>query len=140
MPGAQAYDHGFDLAASFADLGMNVEVLVQARCRPFSVELNACACSINPDNLKLCHVLSCLRRALLESDVCCIYPSLCRDKCTSTDLHKDLSFAREWPLKFAGDNLQVDRLVQLLETPVFTPLRLQLLHPAHHPALLRCAL
>ena len=32
---------------------------------------------------------------------------------------------------------QVDRLVQLLETPVFTPLRLQLLHPVHHPALLR---
>lgn len=31
----------------------------------------------------------------------------------------------------------MDRLVQLLETPVFTPLRLQLLHPAHHPALLR---
>ncbi|KAK9844103.1 hypothetical protein WJX81_004529 [Elliptochloris bilobata] len=57
---AQAYDHAYDLAASFADLGMNVEVLVQ-----------------------------------------------------------------------------VDRLVQLLETPVFTPLRLQLLHPAHHPALLR---
>ena len=33
----------------------------------------------------------------------------------------------------------MDRLVQLLETPVFTPLRLQLLHPAHHPALLRRA-
>ena len=56
MPGAQAYDHAFDLAASFADLGMNVEVLVQARCRPFAVGLNARACSINPDTLKLCRV------------------------------------------------------------------------------------
>lgn len=28
---AQAYDHAYDLAASFAELGMNVEVLVQVR-------------------------------------------------------------------------------------------------------------
>lgn len=33
--------------------------------------------------------------------------------------------------------IQIDRLVQILETPVFTPLRLHLLEPARHPALLR---
>jgi vacuole morphology and inheritance protein 14 len=33
--------------------------------------------------------------------------------------------------------VQVDQLVQLLETPVFTYLRLQLLEPARHPALLK---
>ncbi|KAK9805928.1 hypothetical protein WJX73_005859 [Symbiochloris irregularis] len=33
--------------------------------------------------------------------------------------------------------VQVDRLVQLLETPVFTFLRLQLLQPARYPALIR---
>eukprot|EP00798_Chlamydomonas_sp_ICE-L_P022231 gene22231-29298_t len=33
--------------------------------------------------------------------------------------------------------VQVDRLVQLLETPCYTFLRLQLLHPRKHPALLR---
>jgi vacuole morphology and inheritance protein 14 len=33
--------------------------------------------------------------------------------------------------------VQVDQLVQLLETPVFTYLRLQLLEPAQHPALLK---
>lgn len=43
------------------------------------------------------------------------------------------------PLICRSVGAQVDRLVQLLETPVFTPLRLQLLHPAHHPALLRRA-
>ena len=35
--------------------------------------------------------------------------------------------------------VQIDRLVLLLETPVFTFLRLQLLQPARHPALIRCA-
>ena len=35
--------------------------------------------------------------------------------------------------------VQIDRLVQLLETPVFTFLRLQLLQPARYPALIRCA-
>lgn len=33
--------------------------------------------------------------------------------------------------------VQIDRLVQLLETPAFTFLRLQLLQPARHPALIR---
>lgn len=33
--------------------------------------------------------------------------------------------------------VQIDRLVQLLETPVFTFLRLQLLQPARYPALIR---
>ena len=33
--------------------------------------------------------------------------------------------------------VQVDQLVQLLETPVFTFLRLQLLEPGEHPALLK---
>ena len=33
--------------------------------------------------------------------------------------------------------LQMDRLVALLETPCFTFLRLQLLQPRRHPALLR---
>lgn len=33
--------------------------------------------------------------------------------------------------------VQVDQLVQLLETPVFTHLRLQLLDPGQHPALLK---
>jgi vacuole morphology and inheritance protein 14 len=33
--------------------------------------------------------------------------------------------------------VQIDQLVQLLETPVFTYLRLQLLEPAQHPALLK---
>ena len=33
--------------------------------------------------------------------------------------------------------VQVDQLVQLLETPVFTYLRLQLLEPGQHPALLK---
>ena len=33
--------------------------------------------------------------------------------------------------------VQVDQLVQLLETPVFTHLRLQLLEPGQHPALLK---
>ena len=32
--------------------------------------------------------------------------------------------------------VQIDRLVQLLETPVFNFLRLHLLHPARFPALL----
>ena len=32
--------------------------------------------------------------------------------------------------------VQIDRLVQLLETPAFNFLRLQLLHPARYPALL----
>ncbi len=32
--------------------------------------------------------------------------------------------------------VQIDRLVQLLETPVFNFLRLHLLHPARYPALL----
>ncbi len=32
--------------------------------------------------------------------------------------------------------VQIDRLVQLLETPSFNFLRLQLLHPARYPALL----
>ena len=35
--------------------------------------------------------------------------------------------------------VQIDRLVQLLETPAFNFLRLQLLHPARYPALLWCA-
>ncbi len=35
--------------------------------------------------------------------------------------------------------VQIDRLVQLLETPVFNFLRLHLLHPARYPALLWCA-
>ena len=34
---------------------------------------------------------------------------------------------------------QIDRLVQLLETPVFTRVRLQLLQPTQHPALIQCA-
>lgn len=34
--------------------------------------------------------------------------------------------------------VQVDRLVQLLETPIFTYLRLQLLQPARYPDLIRC--
>jgi hypothetical protein len=34
--------------------------------------------------------------------------------------------------------VQIDRLVQLLETPVFNFLRLHLLHPARYPALLWC--
>lgn len=34
--------------------------------------------------------------------------------------------------------VQLDRLVQLLETPTFTLLRLHLLRPALHPALLKC--
>ena len=34
--------------------------------------------------------------------------------------------------------VQIDRLVQLLETPVFNFLRLHLLHPARFPALLWC--
>ncbi|CAG9461135.1 unnamed protein product [Pedinophyceae sp. YPF-701] len=33
--------------------------------------------------------------------------------------------------------VQLDRLVMLLETPVFTPLRLHLLRPAEHPSLVR---
>ena len=33
--------------------------------------------------------------------------------------------------------VQIDRLVQLLETPIFTFLRLQLLQPARYPALIR---
>lgn len=33
--------------------------------------------------------------------------------------------------------VQLDRLVQLLETPAFTPLRLQLLQPQNHPDLVR---
>ena len=33
--------------------------------------------------------------------------------------------------------MQVDRLVQLLETPCFTFLRLQLLQPRKYPSLLR---
>jgi len=32
--GRQAYEHAYDLAASFGELSMNVEVLVQARARP----------------------------------------------------------------------------------------------------------
>ena len=36
--------------------------------------------------------------------------------------------------------VQIDRLVQLLETPTFNFLRLHLLHPARYPALLWCAL
>lgn len=35
--------------------------------------------------------------------------------------------------------VQIDRLVQLLETPIFTYLRLQLLQPARYPDLIRCA-
>ena len=35
--------------------------------------------------------------------------------------------------------VQIDRLVQLLETPAFNFLRLHLLHPARYPALLWCA-
>ena len=35
--------------------------------------------------------------------------------------------------------VQIDRLVQLLETPSFNFLRLHLLHPARFPALLWCA-
>ncbi|TPX42728.1 hypothetical protein SeLEV6574_g05444 [Synchytrium endobioticum] len=34
--------------------------------------------------------------------------------------------------------VQIDRLVQLLESPVFTGLRLQLLEPDRHPALYKC--
>ena len=34
--------------------------------------------------------------------------------------------------------VQIDRLVQLLETPIFNFLRLHLLHPARFPALLWC--
>ena len=34
--------------------------------------------------------------------------------------------------------VQIDRLVQLLETPIFTYLRLQLLQPARYPDLVRC--
>lgn len=34
--------------------------------------------------------------------------------------------------------LQIDKLVQLLESPVFTALRLQLLEPEQHPGLLKC--
>ncbi|KAL0036125.1 hypothetical protein WJX79_004382 [Trebouxia sp. C0005] len=34
--------------------------------------------------------------------------------------------------------VQIDRLVQLLETPIFTYLRLQLLQPARYPDLIRC--
>lgn len=34
--------------------------------------------------------------------------------------------------------VQIDRLVQLLETPIFTFLRLQLLQPARYPDLIRC--
>lgn len=33
--------------------------------------------------------------------------------------------------------VQIDRLVQLLETPIFTYLRLQLLQPARYPDLIR---
>lgn len=33
--------------------------------------------------------------------------------------------------------VQIDRLVQLLETPTFTLLRLHLLRPARHPCLLK---
>ena len=36
--------------------------------------------------------------------------------------------------------VQIDRLVQLLETPIFTFLRLQLLQPARYPALIRYAI
>jgi vacuole morphology and inheritance protein 14 len=35
--------------------------------------------------------------------------------------------------------VQLDRLVQMLETPTFTLLRLHLLRPALHPCLLKCA-
>ena len=35
--------------------------------------------------------------------------------------------------------VQIDRLVQILETPVFTFMRLHLLQPAQYPALLRSA-
>ena len=35
--------------------------------------------------------------------------------------------------------VQLDRLVQLLETPVFTFLRLQLLQPSRYPALIEYA-
>ena len=35
--------------------------------------------------------------------------------------------------------LQLDRLVQLLEAPPFTRLRLHLLQPCRHPALVRCS-
>ena len=35
--------------------------------------------------------------------------------------------------------VQIDRLVQLLETPIFTYLRLQLLQPARYPDLIRYA-
>ena len=34
--------------------------------------------------------------------------------------------------------VQIDRLVQLLETPVFTFLRLHLLQPTQYPALSQC--
>ena len=34
--------------------------------------------------------------------------------------------------------LQLDRLVQLLEAPPFTRLRLHLLQPSRYPALIRC--
>lgn len=34
--------------------------------------------------------------------------------------------------------MQLDRLVQLLETPMYTALRLQLLQPGQHPDLVRC--
>lgn len=34
--------------------------------------------------------------------------------------------------------IQVDKLVQLLESPVFTYLRLQLLEPEKHPYLYKC--
>lgn len=33
--------------------------------------------------------------------------------------------------------VQIDRLVQILETPVFTSLRLHLLQPAQYPSLLK---
>ena len=36
--------------------------------------------------------------------------------------------------------VQIDRLVHLLETPIFTYLRLQLLQPARYPDLIRCLL
>ena len=36
--------------------------------------------------------------------------------------------------------VQIDRLVQLLETPAFTFLRLQLLRPSTHPALIQYAM
>lgn len=46
---AQAYDHAFDLAASFADLGMNVEVLVQARCYILMGHLVCTRLLVKPD-------------------------------------------------------------------------------------------